>query len=792
VAGQSVTFDFTSKGASQLAGDFRKTGDTAALAAKGARLLADALEKQRKASDVSAGVTLTLAKTEKILKDATDESIAAVVEERIALDKNKRAKQEAAAANAGLAASADAAGLSFSGLGGVMGAAVAAGVALSPVIATLGVGLGGLGLAAAGLARNQKLVQQTLAPLKADFTGFQDALKPVLIKDFGAAVGVAGGLLGDIEPVAKATGTALAQVLGAVGKEFQSGEWQQFFTFMAKNAGPDLQMIGQLFVQVLRVLPPFVEALQPVATVFLQVANATALAGQALEAYGQAADNFSSDQSANVKIVEQHTSAIGTLGAGFLDLIGDYKGAESWQKSFSTQVLKGGKLVNTAAVNTWSLVNAVTALTTALSKNIGPNATFNTDLINVGNSAKQAADALKTSAGRVGLHTQKERDSLTANQNYINALVTLASDAGKSATKQDQASSAIKRALPQLENVKGGTKSYWQEVRTLINYLNTLRQERNITKSLQLYGHGNWSITARQHGLAQGPGPFAAGGLVRGGTPGRDSVLARVMPGEVIVPARMVSAGLVDHLRGSLPGFATGGIVPSYSGTPGGLRPWAQHNWAATEASLTRSMGNAMARAFGQALAAAASGSGALGGDARANEALARRIFPWGASQWPPFVALVMAESGFNRYARNPSSGAYGIPQALPPGKLPFAGQAAGGSHAGPQLSWMFSYLAQRYGTPAAAWAHELAFRWYGSGFHGWFDKPTIIGVGERGRERVDITPAHVRSGGSVRVVLELRPSGSSKFDAFMADWLSDAARVRGGGSLEVAFGDHH
>ncbi len=43
--------------------------------------------------------------------------------------------------------------------------------------------------------------------------------------------------------------------------------------------------------------------------------------------------------------------------------------------------------------------------------------------------------------------------------------------------------------------------------------------------------------------------------------------------------------------------------------------------------------------------------SGALGGDALANQSLARKIFPWDASQWAPFVRLVMAESGFNRFA---------------------------------------------------------------------------------------------------------------------------------------------
>ena len=56
MATQGVNFDFTSSGADRLAADFRKTGDNAVLAGKGARLCADALEKQRRAADVSAGV----------------------------------------------------------------------------------------------------------------------------------------------------------------------------------------------------------------------------------------------------------------------------------------------------------------------------------------------------------------------------------------------------------------------------------------------------------------------------------------------------------------------------------------------------------------------------------------------------------------------------------------------------------------------------------------------------------------------------------------------------------------
>jgi hypothetical protein len=150
-------------------------------------------------------------------------------------------------------------------------------------------------------------------------------------------------------------------------------------------------------------------------------------------------------------------------------------------------------------------------------------------------------------------------------------------------------------------------------------------------------------------------------------------------------------------------------------------------------------------------------GAGPAGGDPQENMRIAASMFPWPRSQWPAFNALVMAESGYNRFARNPSSGAYGIPQALPESKLPFAGQSRGGSHAGAQLSWMFNYIAQRYGNPVNAWGHEVRYHWYGGGLQGGlFTRPTLIGVGERGPERVDITPVSNGPGSMARVELLL------------------------------------
>jgi hypothetical protein len=125
------------------------------------------------------------------------------------------------------------------------------------------------------------------------------------------------------------------------------------------------------------------------------------------------------------------------------------------------------------------------------------------------------------------------------------------------------------------------------------------------------------------------------------------------------------------------------------------------------------------------------------------------RAYGWG-NQWAAFNDIVMRESGWRWNATNPTSGAYGIPQALPAGKMASAG-ADWRTNPFTQLRWMMSYLRSRWGSPAAADANEIRAHWYGTGFHGLVDRPTIFGAGEAGAERVDITPAGQRATAAVQ-----------------------------------------
>lgn len=69
-------------------------------------------------------------------------------------------------------------------------------------------------------------------------------------------------------------------------------------------------------------------------------------------------------------------------------------------------------------------------------------------------------------------------------------------------------------------------------------------------------------------------------------------------------------------------------------------------------------------------------------------------------------------ESDWNKYATNPYSGAYGIPQALPGDKMASEGKDWPDS-ARIQIRWGLKYIRNTYGRPCTAWNHEINYGWY-------------------------------------------------------------------------------
>ncbi|HYH34650.1 MAG TPA: lytic transglycosylase domain-containing protein, partial [Nocardioides sp.] len=74
--------------------------------------------------------------------------------------------------------------------------------------------------------------------------------------------------------------------------------------------------------------------------------------------------------------------------------------------------------------------------------------------------------------------------------------------------------------------------------------------------------------------------------------------------------------------------------------------------------------------------------------------------------------SLYTRESNWTWNADNPTSSAYGIPQALPGEKMASAG-ADWETNPVTQIRWGLGYIQDRYGSPCGAWAHSESHGWY-------------------------------------------------------------------------------
>jgi hypothetical protein len=80
--------------------------------------------------------------------------------------------------------------------------------------------------------------------------------------------------------------------------------------------------------------------------------------------------------------------------------------------------------------------------------------------------------------------------------------------------------------------------------------------------------------------------------------------------------------------------------------------------------------------------------------------------------EWGCLDALWARESSWQVTASNASSGAYGIPQALPGEKMATFG-ADWRTNPITQIAWGLSYIRASYGSPCAALGHENAVGYY-------------------------------------------------------------------------------
>ncbi|MDF1603292.1 lytic transglycosylase domain-containing protein [Nocardioides sp. YIM 152315] len=94
---------------------------------------------------------------------------------------------------------------------------------------------------------------------------------------------------------------------------------------------------------------------------------------------------------------------------------------------------------------------------------------------------------------------------------------------------------------------------------------------------------------------------------------------------------------------------------------------------------------------------------------------IARALLPqfgFSSDQFGCLDSLWTRESNWNPAAHNPSSGAHGIPQALPGSKMATAGPDWE-SNPVTQIRWGLGYIQDRYGSPCGAWGHSESHGWY-------------------------------------------------------------------------------
>jgi hypothetical protein len=95
--------------------------------------------------------------------------------------------------------------------------------------------------------------------------------------------------------------------------------------------------------------------------------------------------------------------------------------------------------------------------------------------------------------------------------------------------------------------------------------------------------------------------------------------------------------------------------------------------------------------------------------------AIARAMLPqfgFSADQFSCLDSIYTSESGWNPHADNPTSSAYGIPQALPGSKMASAGPDWANNPA-TQIRWGLGYIKSKYGSPCGALSFREGHGWY-------------------------------------------------------------------------------
>jgi hypothetical protein len=739
--------------------------------------------------------TNLFADAENVLAGRATKTTKLMADQGTAFDKTGKSAERAAgtAGGTGLGALIGGGGAG----GGGMAALIIAGVALSPVLLTVGTGLAGFGAAAVaaaapilkasqatgGLAKNmatldpeQKKVAIGILGLGQQFDKFEKALQPQVLAVFNQGIKLTGNLLRDVQPVAKVTGAALGGLIGAIDKEFRSQTWQQFFGFMARTAGPDMKLLQQSFIALLDALPPLIQGLQPVAVALLNITKDGAQAldilthfpgvvtgsGLALDSFHAKATAasgsvklFSGSTGAAITKADQGTGVLSAFGhaIGFINTLS--QGAHLWLGLATGNIKASGTAAYEAAPKVFHFNAAITALNTSMTTLVGNLLTLQGSNLSWQQSMQAAEAQLKTNTAGLEGNSKNALANKQAVLASTQAAISFAQTELVTGRNINGASRTVADQIRWLQGLHDKSAFVRDEIAALQHEEAKLAAQK-MNQRLSVIASGTWTVSGSQHFGQRGQTPTAKGWLVSGGTPGVDSVPILAMPGEAIVPRHLTPAVAPFLKAHGVPGFAAGGIIPSYSGTPGGMTPWVAHNDAATIRLIDLAVVKATLAGI-HAAQSVANRQFSGGGGGGSGAAIARAMFPWPSWEWGDFNYLEMREAGYQLNATNPSSGAYGVAQFIN-GPSEYYQYGGNPNTFQGQFTGMFNYIRQRYGDPVVAAEHERAFNWYDQG--GWLPPGLSLALNTTGRpERVG------GGGGNTYVIHQHIPPTVNKAD---------------------------
>ena len=178
----------------------------------------------------------------------------------------------------------------------------------------------------------------------------------------------------------------------------------------------------------------------------------------------------------------------------------------------------------------------------------------------------------------------------------------------------------------------------------------------------------------------------------------------------VAVGGGMLSAGTpVLDAAGELAAAATGPSVAALSADELSARARVPVSRSDRRDAVDPDKAQALAQPDGQAVTGTESLSDE---DPRTIARALLAEFGFSADQFGCLDSLWTSESGWRVTADNPSSSAYGIPQALPGSKMSSVG-SDWANNPETQIRWGLGYIQDRYGSPCSAWSFKQGNNWY-------------------------------------------------------------------------------